>query len=177
MGGDKQEKGGRRPLLFFRPFIRTRFDRAMPASDASHTMWLVQRPPRPWSRLGLPADPGSRLRLISQPPRGEVQMAADNAHTGYALDSGSPKILWLSADRGSQQCPGTAPVVCVGGVRRPIRPTVTVFRAPSRRGGARWTDARCCAQFRRGRSAIATATYSGYLSQVHSQYAHYEDPK
>jgi len=44
-------------------------------------------------------------------------------------------------------------------------------------GGARWTDARCCAQFRRGRSAIATATYSGYLSQVHSQYAHYEDPK
>ena len=54
---------------------------------------------------------------------------------------------------------------------------VTVPAFSSRRGGARWTDARCCAQFRRGRSAIATATYSGYLSQVHSQYAHYEDPK
>jgi hypothetical protein len=35
--------------------------------------------------------------------------------TGYALDSGSPKILWLPADRASQQCPGTAPAACAGG--------------------------------------------------------------
>ena len=40
-------------------------------------------------------------------------------------------------------------------------------------GGARWTDARCLRTFRRGRSAIATATYSGYLSQVHSQFRYY----
>ena len=46
----------------------------------------------------------------------EALACPDNSHTGYALDSGRPKILWLPAGRVSQQCPGTALGSCPGGV-------------------------------------------------------------
>src|ERR1022692_5228312 len=74
------------------------------------------------------------------PLRGNVHMtlASDNAQTGYALDSGCPKTLWLPAGRVSQQYLSIAPGAYPEGSPRPIAPAAKVLRVPAVRR-PRWT--------------------------------------
>ena len=100
---------------------------------------------------------------------------SDNTCTGYALDSGCPKTLWLPPGRVSQQYPSTAPGAYPEAFQRPIGPAAEVsgYRAVRH---ARWTgdEGRCT--LRKQWPPVATATYGGYLSQVHTQYTCYRAP-
>jgi hypothetical protein len=94
---------------------------------------------------------------------------------GMHLTQVAPRSCGCRRTAPRTKCSGAALAACVGSVRRPIRPTVTVFRAPSRRATPDGPMQAACAHFGGGRPAVATPTHGGYLSQVHTQLAQYED--
>jgi len=93
-------------------------------------LWMARSPHR--GAGGLPSRPRAKVlervwvrktRLLVRLLSTRLGMHLTQAAQDLVV-AGGPRLATMSR---------TAPAVCVGGVRRPIRPTVTVFRAPSRR--------------------------------------------
>jgi hypothetical protein len=97
--------------------------------------------------------------------------ATDNVPTGYALDSGNPKILWLPAGQVSQRCRCAAPSAYTGGVSAANRargddfPRTTRPASPMDRRGvaARISEAG-------DRPGVSLRRATNYLTHLASRY-------